>query len=325
MKKFKLSILFVLIATVSLFAQEDKEFKASGKAFAKIFTNFHTGIGSANDNQGFELQRAYFGYKYNFAKGFTGKITFDVGNPANNSKLENTAYIKNALINWKEGNVSVDFGLIGTKAFKIQEKFWGYRYFFKSFQDQNKYNSSADMGASVTYKLSDKLSIDGIITNGEGYKSLQSDNKYLYGAGITYKVNRLTLRAYADMKDKNDENLENQNTIALFAGYKAKSFSVGAEYNMLSSYKFADKHDMTGFSIYSTYKASKKINIFGRYDQAQSKDDWNESKDGSTIIAGFEYTPNKHIKIAPNMQMFNPKKDGSSTETYAYLSLQIAF
>lgn len=325
MKKIKLSILFVIFACVNLLGQEVKEFKPSGKAFAKIFTNFHTGIGSENNNQGFELQRAYFGYKYEFAKGFTGKVTFDIANPANKSKLENTAYVKNALINYKEGGLSLDFGLISTKAFKEQEKFWGYRYFFKSFQDQNKYNSSADMGISASYKLLDGLSVDAIITNGEGYKKLQSDNRYRYGAGLTYKKSGLILRVYTDLKNKNDDNLKNQTTLALFAGYTLKQFSLGAEYNMLSNEKFAKDKDISGISIYSTYKANKKMKIFARYDQTKSKDDWNTSKDGSTIIAGLEFSPIKNLKIAPNYQLFNPKTSGSDNKSYAYLSLQIAF
>ena len=325
MKKIKLTLLTVLMTTLSIFAQDNKEFKPSGKAFAKIFTNFHTGIGSENDNQGFELQRAYFGYKYSFAKGLTGKVTLDIGNPANGSKLENTVYIKNAMLNWKEGNLSVDFGLIGTKAFKVQEKFWGNRYIFKSFQDKHKYNTSADMGISATYKITDELSIDGIITNGEGYKKLQSDNKYRYGAGVTYIVDGLTLRAFADVYSKQEDDQKNQSTVALFAGYKLKKFSIGAEYNMLSNYKFTEDNNMNGVSIYSAYKASKKIKLFGRYDQLMSKDDWNEDNDGSAIIAGLEYSPIKNLKIAPNVQVWNPKKDGSDSETYAYLSLQIAF
>jgi hypothetical protein len=325
MKKVTLSILVVLFACVNLLAQENKEFKPSGKAFAKIFTNFHTGIGTNNHNQGFELQRAYFGYKYEFAKGLTGKVTFDIGNPANKSKLENTAYVKNALINYKEGGLSLDFGLISTKAFKEQEKFWGYRYFFKSFQDQNKYNASADMGVSASYKLIDGLSIDATITNGEGYKKLQSDNRYRYGAGLTYKKSGLILRVYTDLKNKNDDNLENQTTLALFAAYTLKQFSLGAEYNMLSNEKFDKTKDISGISIYSTYKASKKMKIFARYDQTQSKSDWNTSKDGSTIIAGVEYSPIKNLKIAPNYQLFNPKTGGSDNKSYAYLSLQIAF
>ena len=61
------------------------------------------------------------------------------------SDLERVAYIKNAMLSWKTGNFTLDFGLIGLEQFNVQEKFWGYRYIMKSFQDEYKFGSSADM------------------------------------------------------------------------------------------------------------------------------------------------------------------------------------
>jgi hypothetical protein len=325
MKKLQLSLAIILFTAMGLFAQEKKDFKASGSAFAKLFTNFHIGLGTANDNQGFELQRAYLGYKYNFAEGFTGKVTFDIGNPNSNSKLERTAYVKNASITYKKDALSIKFGLISTIAFKEQEKVWGYRYFYKSFQDENKYNPSADMGFATSYQLLEGLSIDASITNGEGYKTLQSDNRYRYGAGLTYKDSGLILRAYADIKNKDDETLENQSILALFAAYQTKIFSIGAEYNMLTNHKYVKDNNISGISLYSTYKASKTVKFFARYDKMQSENDWNTSNDGSTLIAGMEYSPVKNLKIAPNYQLFTNDADDSNNQSYAYLSLQIAF
>lgn len=328
MRTTKLVILALLLGTTSLFAQDKKESKSKGKVFVKIFSNFHSGLGSMNDDSGFELSRSYFGYKYQISDKLTGKVTLDIGNPKNDSKLERTAYVKNAMLTWKEGNLSVDFGLIGTKLFKTQEKFWGNRYLFKSFQDENKWGSSADMGVSATYKFSKTLSADLTFINGEGYKKLQSDNNYRTGFGITYKpCENLVLRGYYDnfTKDDNDDELKDQNIMAFFAGYKINKFSIGAEYNMLSNYKFEDGNDLTGISAYAAYKASKKVKIFGRYDNLSSDDDWNESKDGSQIIAGVEYRPIKNLKIAPNYRSWSPKESGADNESFLYLSVELAF
>lgn len=298
MRTTKLVILSLLLGTTTLFAQ-NKESKPKGKAFAKIFMNFHNGLGSMNDDGGFELTRSYFGYKYQITKNLTGKVTFDVGNPGNDSKLKNTAYVKNAMLTWKEGDFTVDFGLIGTKIFKTQEKFWGYRYMFKSFQDEYKWASSADMGASVTYKFAEGISADVIVVNGEGYKKIQSDNNYRTGFGLTVEpLDNLVVRGYFDNYSKTDDikGLKDQNIIALFGGYKNKDFSIGAEYNMLSNYAFTNGNDLTGISAYGTFKASKKFKIFGRYDNLSSDNDWNESKDGQLFLAGVEYKPVKILK-----------------------------
>ena len=328
MRTTKLVILSLLLGTSTLFAQENKESKPKGKAFAKIFMNFHNGLGNMNEDGGFELTRSYFGYQYQITNSLMGKVTFDVGNPSNGSKLENTAYVKNAMLTWKEGDFTVDFGLIGTKVFNTQEKFWGYRYLFKSFQDEYKWASSADMGASVNYKFSKCLSADLTFINGEGYKNLQSDNNYRTGLGLTYKpCEKVALRAYYDnySKDDNNDALKDQNIIALFGGYKNKDFSIGAEYNMLSNYKFIDGNDLTGISAYATYNASKKVKLFGRYDNLSSDKDWNESKDGELFIAGVEYNPIKNLKISPNFRTWSPKESDTDNQSYLYLSVELSF
>lgn len=43
----------------------------------------------------------------------------------------------------------------------------------KSFQDEYKYGSSADLGFSVKYNFHSMLATDFIIVNGEGYKKVQ--------------------------------------------------------------------------------------------------------------------------------------------------------
>lgn len=40
----------------------------------------------------------------------------------------------------------------------------------KSFQDEYKFGSSADLGVSVAYKFNKVVSADVIVANGEGYK-----------------------------------------------------------------------------------------------------------------------------------------------------------
>ncbi len=328
MKTINLVAFALLLGTTSLFAQNKKESAPKGNVFVKIFSNFHTGLGSMNDYSGFELSRAYLGYKYKISDKLAGKVTMDIGNPKNGSSLERTAYVKHAMLTWKEGNLSVDFGLIETKLFKTQERFWGNRYLFKSFQDENKWGSSADMGISATYQFSKYLAADFILVNGEGYKKLQSDNNYRTGFGITYTpCENIILRAYYDnfTKDDNIDKLKDQNIIALFAGYNTNKFSIGAEYNMLYNYAFNNGNDLSGISAYIAYKASKKIKVFGRYDNLSSTSNWNKSEDGDQMITGIEYMPIKNLKIAPNYRMWLPKESTSNNQAILYLNVELVF
>lgn len=321
MKKIVLSIAMIVAFTVALVAQEKPAFTPSGKASAKLFTNIHTDITDGDALSAFELTRAYFGYEYQMTETFSGKVLLDVGDPGVGS-LEMTAFAKNALLQYKENGLTVQFGLVGTKQFSIQEKSWGYRYISKSFQDEYKFGASADLGITAAYKFSEMISADVSILNGEGYKKVQGDSIFKYGVGVTVlPVDGLTLRVYADMMG---DTVDQQN-IAAFIGYAADDFSVGAEYNTLLNNKYNDGADLTGLSVYATYHLSDNMGVFGRYDQLSSKDDWNLSKDGDKIIAGFEYAAAKGVNISPNVQLWTPADDSKENVVSAYINLEIKF
>lgn len=323
MKKILMSV-FLIIACLSSFGQEEKKkFQITGKPIVTVFANYHAGLGNANKESGFALDRAYLGYQFSLTEKLSGKVVFDMGSTkVDGADLERVAYIKNAMLSWKTGDFTLDFGLIGLEQFNVQEKFWGYRYIMKSFQDEYKFGSSADMGILGKYKFAKWLSADITISNGEGYKKLNGDNKYRYALGTTlFPVEGLTVRAYYDIAGKNGDGdgIESQQSLAFFAGYKHKLFSLGAEYNQMFNSKSKKDKDQNGFSIYSTVKLADKFDIFGRYDNLASKDDWS-STDGQRILAGIQYSPIKQLKIAPNFSTWNPR-DGKSS-AFVYLNIE---
>lgn len=323
MKKILMSVILI-IACLSSFGQEEKKkFQITGKPIVTVFANYHAGLGSANKESGFALDRAYLGYQFSLTEKLSGKVVFDMGTTkVDGADLERVAYIKNAMLSWKTGDFTLDFGLIGLEQFNVQEKFWGYRYIMKSFQDEYKFGSSADMGILGKYKFTKWLSADITISNGEGYKKLNGDNKYRYAVGATlFPVKGLTVRAYYDLASKNGDadGLKDQQNLAFFAGYKHKLFSLGGEYNQMFNTKSKEDKDQNGYSIYSTVKLAEKFDAFGRYDNLASKDDWS-SADGQRILIGIQYSPIKQLKIAPNYSTWNPR-DGKSS-SFAYLNIE---
>ena len=207
MKKILMSVVLI-IACMSSFGQEEKKkFQITGKPIVTVFANYHAGLGDANKESGFALDRAYLGYQFSLTEKLSGKVVFDMGSTkVDGADLERVAYIKNAMLSWKTGDFTLDFGLIGLEQFNVQEKFWGYRYIMKSFQDEYKFGSSADMGILGRYKFTKWLSADITISNGEGYKKLNGDNKYRYAVGATlFPVKGLTIRAYYDLASKSSD------------------------------------------------------------------------------------------------------------------------
>jgi hypothetical protein len=314
-------ILIILLLQTSFATDENKEFKLSGSPFVKVFTNFNNKLNDGKNTSAFEIKRAYLGYKFKMSKAFSGKVTLDFGNPEDGGKLELTAYLKHAYVQYKKGNLIAKFGMIATSSFKIQEKFWGGRYLFKSFQDEYKYGPSADQGISVLYKIHDIISIDMSVLNGEGYKNLEVDDIRKYTVGLTLTpLSGIMFRAYYDEMG----NSIKQKTMSFFASYKFEEFKIGAEYNLQANHKNVDGSDIEGMSFYGGYDLDF-MRVFARYDKLSSKNDWNTEKDGSAIIVGAEFSPVKGFKITPNYQGWTPKQDGAKLTHGMYLNCEIKF
>jgi hypothetical protein len=326
MKQFNVLLLGMLCLTLTTRSQTD-EFKPGGKPIMRIYSNYHSTFSDGESASAFELTRVYLGYQHQFSKHFSGKAIFDVGDPGV-GKLQMTAYVKNAFLEYEIDGFNANFGMISTTQFKVQEDFWGYRYLEKSFQDEYGFNSSADLGASFAYKFSDFLSADIIIANGEGYKKIEADSTLRTGFGATITpVEKFIGRVYYDFSSKD----HTQTSLATFAGFVTDKFSLGAEYNKQTNVDFNKGHDWTGISFYSTIKASEKIKIFARFDKLDSKtisgeaNGWNYSDDGESYLAGVEFKPVKGIKLTPNLRGWDPADESSDFLTSFYLNCEINF
>ncbi len=325
MKKSALTLLVILSITFLAMSQDTKEeFKPNGKPIIRVFSNFHNTFSDGSSSSAFEVTRVYLGYEHYFSKDFSGTVIYDVANPGV-GKLQMTAFVKNAYLNYEHNNLSVDFGIIATTQFKVQEGFWGYRYLEKSFQDEYNFAASADLGASVTYQFNSMLSADLAVNNGEGYKTLQSDNIYKTAFGLTLNpVKPLTLRGMVDFMD-------NQNTYAGFVGLKTGKLSLAAEYNYQKNHGMVEGKDLFGPSFYSTLQLSKKAKLFARVDNLQSNTtsgntaNWNVAKDGQLFMAGFEYSPVSGIKLSPNYRGWNPAQSTQAFASTLMLNCEIKF
>lgn len=307
-------------------AQNSKVEEPKGKAIVQVFGNFHTGFGSENDNRGFELERTYLGYEYNLGKGLTVKGVMDIGKSSDVSDYQRIAYVKNAMIQWKTGKLTLCGGLISTTQFNFQEKFWGYRYVMKSFQDQYKFGNSADLGISAAYKLADWITADAIIVNGEGYKKIQKNDGLNYGLGVTLTpVKGFQIRLYGGLNESEEEGKKDVSNMAAFMGYKNDQFTIGAEYNYMKNASNKEDADQSGYSIFASVNLSEDNSLFARFDELHSKNDWNISKDESAAIFGAQFKLGKYVKIAPNFRMSMPKATGADNAYSAYINCYFGF
>ena len=337
MRNRVLAITLILLS-LNLFSQEKHPpIKLGGKAIVRVFANYHSNFGFNNHEKTvdqMQITRAYLGYKANLSESFSVKLLMDVG--ADQGKY--SAYLKTAALVYKKNKLITNVGMIATKQFKIQEKFWGYRYLYKSFQDEYHYNSSADLGISVDYKINKNLSLDAIVQNGEGYKHTDPTKTYRGGLGTTVKFKPITFRVYYDISAKPYLNRQN---IAGFLGYKfKKKFRIAGEYNYQLNNNFVDNHNMFGYSAYATFILNKKWEFFGRYDKLLSNTieydgvdplfakynlAWNIHHDEQVVIGGVQYKAISQVKISVNYRYALSAEHDAKGVNWMFVNLEYKF
>lgn len=306
--------------------QEVKEEEPKGRAIIQVFANAHTGFGAENNDRGFELDRSYLGYEYKFKGGLSVKGVVDIGKSSDVTDYQRIVYIKNALVSWKKGNMTLSGGLISTTQFNFQEKFWGYRYIMKSYQDKYGLGSSADMGVSISYKFANWITADAIIVNGEGYKKVQKFNGLNYGLGATLTpFDGFYIRLYGGLNESTQAGEADIVNLAAFAGYKSDLLMIGAEYNHTWNSSFSADADRYGYSAYASVKLAKFADMYARFDDIYSAGEWNKAKDERSAILGAQFKLGKYVKLAPNVRMSMPKADGGENSYSAYINCYFGF
>jgi hypothetical protein len=326
---FRLSLLIALVTIFSFEgrAQADSSFTPHGKPLALIFSDINYSFNQDGNAKAFELTRAYFGYEYFFSKHIYSRLTLDVADPGV-GELQLTAVLKYAFVQYRGDKFSARFGMISTDMFTLSENHWGYRYIYKSFQDAYKFGPSADLGAAFEYSPAKIFSFDLSMLNGEGYKKVQIDSTFKATFGLTLRPFKgFILRGYADFMNNDFA----QTSGSVFAAYTIEKFKAGMEYNFQKNNAMADGHDLLGISAYASLGLGEKHTVFIRYDNLRSgvpgngTDPWNKSKDGQIIIAGFDYSPVKGVKIAPTYLGYIPYDKSLSFTSKAGLWVEIRF
>jgi hypothetical protein len=297
-----------------------------GSPSVKIFSNFNYDMSSEDDTdafKAFEIKRSYLGYSYKIDDKFSTKITFDVGN--NSSGSSYTAFLKIAELKWSASdNLTLNFGMVGSKNFKYMEKNWGRRYIQKSALDKYKWANAADAGLTADYKFNDQITIDAQILNGEGYKNTQSSNGLFRGSiGLTYKImDNFSIRVSQDVSPRSsyDEMSENQTITTAALAYSTDNMILGAESNMMDNVANVKDNEEELMSIYGAYKISNNYTLFARYDDASET-----SRAGTYTVYGIERKIAKGITVALNIQSWENDADGSEAEETLFLNLEYKF
>ncbi len=326
--KLKILLPALLLTSLCASAQIDSlkvSLQQNGKPIIMIFGNFHSEFADI-ENTGFEIQRAYLGYQYMISESFSTTVIYDAGESSDVGDLQRIGFLRNAFLTWKKSNFTLNVGLLDMKLHDTQLKAWGHRYIMRTFQDKYKFAHVADLGMVAEYQFGSLFVADVTFVNGEGFKKISVDPYFLYGAGLTCKpFSGLTLRITGTYKDYDHgyDFLTGQENLSCFAGYENNKFGAGVEYSAIWNTSNSEGKHQDGFSAFIYTCLTAKAEIFARWDCLSSANEWNIDREENAAILGFQYSPNKHIRISPNIWVAIPKATPTEPKITGYISLEI--
>ena len=293
----------------------------------KVFFNHTTDMAGGGINA-FNMKRAYLTYSDDVSEDVSYKMTYDMGE--NDAGSAHTAFLKVAMMKWKTGLGNVTIGMQGMNMFKTMENTWGHRFIAKMPMDTYGYSASADLGVGITRSFG-SVSTSALITNGGGYKKVESDSHKKISLHAVYGESKLNKKdgfnfgtSYSlEPSDVDSTSIENINVTGLFAGYAGKGFRCGFEFDnrwVFQENEFDENSNI--ISVYGTYQLNDKLSILARLDQV----DTDISSDGGgvqAIIAGVHYSAAKGLTIAPTVRVKTPEEGES--ENSIVLNFQFNF
>jgi hypothetical protein len=331
-----------IITILLIFSSLTAISQSKGNVTGTIFFNYHLDLtDGALQKSAFEIERAFIGYDYTFNDKFSAKVILDAGK---DNVSDFTYYLRAAQLDYKAATwAKISAGMISLNQMSEQEKNWGYRYVYKSFNDAYGFGTTADLGLNAEFQLYKTLRMNLFVLNGESYKKVQDlYGKYKIGGNLVYQpIDALTLKVYYAEQDSKRlvgstvvENPTVKN-LSFFAGYDNKKFRLGTEYNkMIDGKKFTDAvldHNLSGVSLYSAYVLNDKFEFFGRYDLLESNKvgtstaNWNATNDGNAVLLGAQFIPIKGIKTSLNYRLWDYDLASKNDLSMVYLNLEVKF
>lgn len=319
-------ILFVILCRYSV-PLTGQITQPAGTPIMQLITDFHLNLNDTAKTTGFGISRAYFGYNYQVDNYFSCRMILNIGSPEDMYRPPTPrryAFFREASVTYARERLHVSFGITTTRHFDYLQKFWGKRFVANEFEVRNNYGYIADLGVVLDYDISEKVTVDMSVTNGEGYSQIQLDNGVKVAAGVIYRPdNHYMLRFYNDL---NNNDGVNQYTASAFAGVDNRYINFGASFHFKTNMDRIEGHHGWGVSSTGSVKLPHDFEIFTRYDFSGSvrlPDDpnpWNYMKDSNLVIFGLQKTINAYCKLAIDYQDNIPYSTSLSSSGFLFLN-----
>ncbi len=345
---FKRIIFIVILSICSVFSYTQNGM--SLKPVVQIFGTSAFDLESGSFNYSFG--RAHLGFQYQFNKSWSAKIVIDRGRATsvgeitvsdiegNSLEVQNTSkegsyytmWLKFASLQWKVNEkLTLEGGAVLQNHYITQERFWGLRYVAQTFQDLHWHLPSSDLGFIAYYKLSDAISFDAAITNGEGPRVKQDAfGKIKMAAGLNINPSKkIQTRIFYHNKQSGIDNEATEQMLSFFLGLKPLArIRVGAEFNYMKNLVNSKDVNSQGFSVYSAFRLNDKTEVFARFDRLLYEEPAINSPavigNGNTIMGGVSLSPVNGVQFSLNYQAWLPD-DEVKAQNKILLSMEYKF
>ena len=271
----------------------------------------------------FDIDRVYLDFKTKIDDTFSARITTDVGR-TNDKKLE--PFLKYAFLQVQASDdIKLRFGSAGTPQVGFSDKFWGQRWLAKSFTDQEKILSSADLGVHALGKHADGLfSWSTAIINGEGYGNPEVDTDKAAQLRLTvdplHGDTKLPISIFASRDVFTHEDIDPTTTLVASMGFSQEYVDVWGEYVTDTAGDLGG----AGVSTNVVAKVPDLFNVVARYDM-WDPDTETDLDAHATIRAGLTKDFAKKISAGLIYEQTREETDMDNPSKGIFLRMQAGY
>jgi hypothetical protein len=271
----------------------------------------------------FDIDRVYLDFKTKIDTTFSARITTDVGR-TNDKKLE--LFLKYAYLQVRASDdIKLRLGSAGTPMVGFSDNFWGQRWLAKSFTDQEKLLSSADIGIHALGSHADGLfGWSAAVINGAGYGNPEADTAKAAQMRLTvdplHGDIELPISVFASRDVYTHEDVDPTTTLVASVGFSHEYANVWGEYVTDTTGELGG----TGMSTNVVAKVQDLFNVVARYDIWDPDQD-TKADAHATIRAGLTKDLAKKISAGMMVEQTREESDMDNPSKGFFLRMQAGY
>ncbi len=282
----------------------------TGSLKGRAYFDLSKGLGDTNSEEfTFGFRRIYFQYEMRMSETVTGRFLTDAAREADGTMR---VFMKHAYVDWQAGErLTLRAGEQGTIMFGEIENIWGYRALAKTMQNEFGFRETADLGLSGRWRPDDRIQVNAMMSNGEGFKAPDDDafRKAWEIQGIIRPVEGVLVSLHAgsngfdgDGDPATTGDRGNALTLDLSAGRQTERYAVGGSVTRQSNYRATDGITATAISVFGRCSLEPlPLTALARFDRLMpEKGGPFEAR--TYLIAGLDWLAATGLSIIPNLQ-----------------------